>query len=453
MSGLLNPYRGQIRAGSDVTALMWRVNSLESTVRVPTGDPSSPDGVFTKQWQHDIPFTPSVLSATSPHPLPFRRLFIAGRTGSTTVAFEDTYYATVEVIPTSIIPTSSISSAPTSVMVHVNIYSNRTLLYSTTFQPGSVTVKRSRGLVSGSTELFHPEHPLSVSPYQLTVPTSIQEVNPVWDPIRGFYPIGNSHFLPEPRFGWVDALGDFALYLSFWPVKNGRWGGSGTQSSPTYTGATDINAYMRAVGASLTFSSTTPAGLSSVAPWKIISFSSPGGFANSDEVLTGTSYGGILMMDPPPSFNYFRVGYFSQGTTTGDKPLDPTEWDRFLRDQTRENIGAFPPQESFTYTELPPLDTDALVCPDTLIQIRDAVEAVAPYFENPVTTNPYNFTNLSADNLYFLACGNRTQFGAQGGAKYTWTRTGAAMLGTPTYDIDIAEIEACVTKLEGSALA
>jgi len=47
--------------------------------------------------------------------------------------------------------------------------------------------------------------------------------------------------------------------------------------------------------------------------------------------------------------------------------------------------------------------------------------------------------------------GDRTKYGARGGAKYDWTRTPQDMGGTPTYDIDIGEIRECITTLQAAA--
>jgi hypothetical protein len=86
------------------------------------------------------------------------------------------------------------------------------------------------------------------------------------------------------------------------------------------------------------------------------------------------------------------------------------------------------------------------------IQMRAAIEALAPFYENSVTGNPFNWTNGSADNLYFVAMGDRTKYGATGGAKYDWTHDLATLRGQVPYDIDIGEIEECIAKLEASDL-
>jgi len=110
---------------------------------------------------------------------------------------------------------------------------------------------------------------------------------------------------------------------------------------------------------------------------------------------------------------------------------------------TKASIGDYPDDDA--------LDTVQFVTRN-LTQMRDAIEVIVAegYYLNPATSNPYNWTGASADNLYYVAMGNRTKYGATGGAKYTWTRTDAQMKNTPLYDIDIGEIYECVVTLENA---
>lgn len=87
-----------------------------------------------------------------------------------------------------------------------------------------------------------------------------------------------------------------------------------------------------------------------------------------------------------------------------------------------------------------------------ILDMRNAVEVLANSgaFTNPATSNPYNWTDSSADNLYYVAMGDRTKYGATGGAAYDWTRAPAALLTSAPMDIDIGEIAECVTKLEAA---
>lgn len=95
-------------------------------------------------------------------------------------------------------------------------------------------------------------------------------------------------------------------------------------------------------------------------------------------------------------------------------------------------------------------NNNADLVPRHIIDMRDAIETLAPYFDNPATTNPYNWTAASSDNLFYVANGNRTEYGATGGAAYDWTRTEAAMEGDYAYSIDIGEVLNCIVQLEAS---
>jgi len=85
-----------------------------------------------------------------------------------------------------------------------------------------------------------------------------------------------------------------------------------------------------------------------------------------------------------------------------------------------------------------------------ITDMRTAIEALAPFYTNPATANAYNWTSGSADNLYRVAMGDRTAYGATGGVRYDWTRNSSEMSGDFAYDIDIGEIDACITQLEAS---
>jgi hypothetical protein len=95
----------------------------------------------------------------------------------------------------------------------------------------------------------------------------------------------------------------------------------------------------------------------------------------------------------------------------------------------------------------------AELCRQHITDMRAAIERLVATgaFINPITSNPYNWTPSSVDNLYFCAMGDRTEYGATGGARYDWTRTGAEMIGTETFDIDIGEIHECVSLLEAAS--
>lgn len=89
-----------------------------------------------------------------------------------------------------------------------------------------------------------------------------------------------------------------------------------------------------------------------------------------------------------------------------------------------------------------------------ILDLRSSVRSLVSsnHFKNPATGVVYNWTNGNANNLYYVAMGDRTKYGATGGAGYDWTRSGAAMVGTSPYDIDIGEIYECVAKLQAATV-
>lgn len=95
----------------------------------------------------------------------------------------------------------------------------------------------------------------------------------------------------------------------------------------------------------------------------------------------------------------------------------------------------------------------ASLVPNHIMDMRAAVERIVSYhyWKNLATTHPYNWTSASADNLYYVAMGDRTRYGATGGTKYVWTRTLAQMVNTPPYDLDIGEVYECVRVLKIAA--
>ncbi|MCC6695015.1 MAG: hypothetical protein IT365_05225 [Candidatus Hydrogenedentes bacterium] len=84
--------------------------------------------------------------------------------------------------------------------------------------------------------------------------------------------------------------------------------------------------------------------------------------------------------------------------------------------------------------------------------MRDAIERLAwsGAFRNVITGNKFNWTISSADNLYYVAMGDRSDFGATGGAQYDWTRTRSAMNADLPRDIDLGELDRCIQTLEAS---
>ena len=115
---------------------------------------------------------------------------------------------------------------------------------------------------------------------------------------------------------------------------------------------------------------------------------------------------------------------------------------------------------------LSPLDKTAILAPNHIVDLRNAIEALAPSRINAATGNAFSWTPIYPDGslvapttegdpgdfLYAVAMGDRTAYGATDGMKYDWTRSQAQMIGEPTADIDMGEIQECITVLQGSAL-
>lgn len=71
-----------------------------------------------------------------------------------------------------------------------------------------------------------------------------------------------------------------------------------------------------------------------------------------------------------------------------------------------------------------------------VVNMRDAIEAVAPFYRNAVTGNPFNWTDASADNLYHVAVTPNT---------YDWQADFDMVR-----ELDLNEIDSCLDKLEAS---
>lgn len=95
---------------------------------------------------------------------------------------------------------------------------------------------------------------------------------------------------------------------------------------------------------------------------------------------------------------------------------------------------------------------DALVTANSLMaaqiieDIRDAIEALAPFYENVATGAPFNWTDASVNNLYFKAV-DPSDYG-DSGSQYDWWRTKAAMYDAIPEARDIGELDDCITLLE-----
>lgn len=95
----------------------------------------------------------------------------------------------------------------------------------------------------------------------------------------------------------------------------------------------------------------------------------------------------------------------------------------------------------------------AELVPNHIQDLRAAIERIVSYryWKNSVTNRPYDWTVGSSNNLYVIAMGDRTAYGATGGARYGWTRSLSEMIGSPPCDIDIGETYECVRVLKTAA--
>lgn len=95
---------------------------------------------------------------------------------------------------------------------------------------------------------------------------------------------------------------------------------------------------------------------------------------------------------------------------------------------------------------------DSMLAANPLIDMRKAVQGIVQTRKLKAGSGkPFNWNSGSADNLYFIAMGDRTRYGATGGARYSWTRADSAFTGAAPYDIDIGEIYECVQVLKVAA--
>lgn len=139
------------------------------------------------------------------------------------------------------------------------------------------------------------------------------------------------------------------------------------------------------------------------------------------------------ILSPSGSATVYR---YTPGTAAANN------WQGYAR-ATRASIGTSPANNALVYAQATKFETVA----KTLIQMRDAIETLAPHYE-------LSGTRWTFANLYNDAMGDRTKYGATGGTRTTWTRSEANLLtDNRMYDIDIGEVEEIVTKLEASSIA
>ena len=175
---------------------------------------------------------------------------------------------------------------------------------------------------------------------------------------------------------------------------------------------------------------------------------------NGDIYMTGYLDEGIFVLDRTTGETIRTLGT-GMGDGLHGITWEPVEQTEFFAYTSGGRVSLGTPDGGVSVPALSalcpaPTGVGALVCPNHITDIRTAIENLAPYFVNAITGNLFNFTDESADNLYYVAMGDRTKYGATGGARYAWTRTLEQMKGTPTYDIDIGEVRECINVLQAS---
>ena len=128
------------------------------------------------------------------------------------------------------------------------------------------------------------------------------------------------------------------------------------------------------------------------------------------------------------------------------QPIAQTEWFRYpttslIGPGGKVSLGT--PDGGVAIPALDALEFD-IIRPNYTEDMHEAIEAVLVYWKNAVTGNPFDFDNLSADNLYNVA--------VEAGV-YNWQIPGlVGDHGTRITEEWIDEIDSCLTKLEESEL-
>lgn len=122
------------------------------------------------------------------------------------------------------------------------------------------------------------------------------------------------------------------------------------------------------------------------------------------------------------------------------QPISQTTWYKYPTASLGDKVSLGTPDGGVS---IPALTAMELVPQrqNEVLDIRNAVEAVAVYWKNAVTGNAFNWTNLSSDNLYHVA--------VQSG-QYDWDESAAR--GVIVREDLIDELDLCLTKLEESDL-
>lgn len=131
--------------------------------------------------------------------------------------------------------------------------------------------------------------------------------------------------------------------------------------------------------------------------------------------------------------NSFDVHALSQ-------PISQTTWYKYPTASLGDKVSLGTPDGGVS---IPALTAMELVPQrqNEVLDMRNAVEAVAVYWKNAVTGNAFNWTNLSSDNLYHVAVES---------GQYDWDES--AGRGVIVREDLIDELDLCLTKLEESDL-
>ena len=136
---------------------------------------------------------------------------------------------------------------------------------------------------------------------------------------------------------------------------------------------------------------------------------------------------------------------FSKAFTGGQ-----TEWFAYTTDTTKTSIGTQPADDDLT-------DNGGKIYAENIVRMRDAVETLV-FQANFLKIDDLHYSwfdpvaepNNPDIQLYNDALGDRTKYGATGGAQNDWTRNQVTLEGDPIYDIDIGELFECMEAMEAA---
>lgn len=165
---------------------------------------------------------------------------------------------------------------------------------------------------------------------------------------------------------------------------------------------------------------------------------------------------GDRQFDVPYGIGFDSLDFIYVADVNNDRvqKIDKDQTEFFSYDPGAVSLGT--PDGGVAVPSLDALQFDAapfgtLLSAEVLENTRDAIEALAPFYINVDTSNPFDWTAASAENLYFKAVDLSDYGGA--GTDYDWQETKAELEGQAPKSRDIGEIKDCITLLEASAVA